>query len=86
VGRAKISSNHREIQPLLDRPVYVSYNVSESDSLHLPYGSDRFRRAFEEYWRQINAMKLSFRRAFRRIEELRRILLERLGSVTKREA
>lgn len=29
-GRHKISSNHRNIQPLLNRPVYVSFNTSES--------------------------------------------------------
>lgn len=80
-GRVKISSNHRDVQPLLDRPVYVSFNISSSVSVKLNY-NDRFKAVFDNYWSDIQKIKTSVRQAYRNVREARGNLINKLKTLS----
>lgn len=85
VGRRKIAANHRDIQPLLDRPVYASFNTTESSSLNRGSIGKRIGRngtlahALNEYWRRVNRIRVSVKRAYKSIRQARKRLLKKLG-------
>lgn len=84
IGRQKIASNYRDIQPLLDRPVFASFNTTDSISPKLKQSSrffddGRFGSAFREYWRKVNQLKVTVNRAFKAIDTAKSVLRQRLG-------
>lgn len=83
IGRQKILNNHRDIQPLLERPVYVSFNVSESitpDSMKLhTNGTSIIGRTLGEYWNKVHAIKGTVAQAYRRLAEARQNFLMSIG-------
>lgn len=79
-GRVKISSNHRDVQPLLDRPVYVSFNMSSSVTIRVNY-SDRFKAVFDGYWSDIQRIRTSIGQAYRSVRGARESLVNRLNTL-----
>lgn len=94
-GRQKIARNWRDVQPLLNRPVYASFNTSDTSAYtrldsslkqreHLRSSARRlkasepFSRAFVEYWRQVNKLRGSVRKAFKAIDNARKELWRKL--------
>lgn len=77
-------NNHRDIQPLLDRPVYVSFNVSDSITpnsarLQQPNNMNAINAAFEGYWNTIHTITGSVRGALDKINQARKKFLESIG-------
>lgn len=65
-GRHKISSNHRDIQPLLERSVYVSFNTSESVT-------PKRRKLFAD----ASMFKVNLQASWSKLSNIRRRVLER---------
>lgn len=80
-GNQKIAANYRLIQPLLDRPVYASFNTSDSttyeqDRIGKRIGEHkRLSEALDKYWKQVNKIGVTFRKAYKKIEQARKNLL-----------
>ena len=85
LGRYKISANHREIQPLLDRPVYASFNTT--DSISTSFDTDKkitttittngqFMRTIRVYWQRINKLQERAKKAINGAREARKSMLK----------
>lgn len=86
-NKQKISSNYRDIQPLLDRPVYASFNTTESIShtkirdINKPHRFQEaqfFKTLDEHYQQRIKGMRASMKKAFMLIDDARKKLLNSL--------
>lgn len=91
-GRQKIQANNREIQPLLLRPVYASFNTTDS----VTYSKKRIGKrighlseAMGNFWGKVNNVKLTIRRAYDSVNRARRSLMQTIkkegGSATLRQ-
>lgn len=79
----KISSNVRATQPLGDRQVYASFNTTDlvSPVNALPRHRQRFNKAFDSYWEQIQSIRGSIQSAYGRVQRARRALVESLRNM-----
>lgn len=75
VGRASFRSNHRDIQPLFGRPVYFSFNASDTSTYELTAQAKRpagrrsqLESAFGEYWQRAKSLKVSVKKGCKAIE------------------
>lgn len=81
-GRAKISSNYRDIQPLLDRPIYASFNASDTSTYKLSSHFPMKRvdeQPSEQRPRSPGPLRLTFSRAYGALDGAGRLLLQGLG-------
>jgi hypothetical protein len=82
-GRQKIQANHREIQPLLLRPVYASFNATDSVTYsktrigkRIGVPGQRLSQALDKFWKRVDGVKVSVKKAYDNVERARRGLLD----------
>lgn len=58
-------ANRRQVQPLLDRPVYASFNVTELKSADYVEVNEAFMKSFDKQWQKIQFLRESIHKAYK---------------------